>query len=313
MAVTSRISAIWRRLSSHLHLLHLPSPMWKDTASGVAGATACTVLGLPFDVAKSRLQASSSLYRGLGQTMLKTVRSEGPLALFAGFYPALGSAVVENAVGITTQRWLRRQLISAQGLNADSEAARAEVRFSFATEVALGGATGIFTSAAICPMEVLKVRLQVKEGIKPSWVEECVGVLRAEGVAGLYSGFGALLLRDVPFNALFYGCYETICSALMRFRGVESKDELGTPSVFVAGGLAGCIGWSMIIPFDVAKTRLQTGVADGGTFPLMLKIVRAEGVAALFTGWSAAVCRAFPANAGLFAGVELMSRLLKDV
>ena len=71
--------------------------MWKDTASGVAGATACTVLGLPFDVAKSRLQASSSLYRGLGQTMLKTVRSEGPLALFAGFYPALGSAVVENA------------------------------------------------------------------------------------------------------------------------------------------------------------------------------------------------------------------------
>ena len=38
-----------------------------------------------------------------------------------------------------------------------------------------------------------------------------------------------------------------------------------------------------------------------------------EGVAALFTGWSAAVCRAFPANAGLFAGVELMSRLLKDV
>ena len=153
--------------------------MWKDTASGVAGATACTVLGLPFDVAKSRLQASSSLYRGLGQTMLKTVRSEGPLALFAGFYPALGSAVVENAVGITTQRWLRRQLISAQGLNADSEAARAEVRFSFATEVALGGATGIFTSAAICPMEVLKVRLQVKEGITPSWVEECVGVLRA--------------------------------------------------------------------------------------------------------------------------------------
>ena len=41
--------------------------------------------------------------------------------------------------------------------------------------------------------------------------------------------------------------------------------------------------------------------------------VRAEGVAARFTGWSAAVCRAFPANAGLFAGVELMSRLLKDV
>ena len=34
---------------------------------------------------------------------------------------------------------------------------------------------------------------------------------------------------------------------------------------------------------------------------------------ALFTGWTAAVCRAFPANAGLFAGVELTSRLLQSV
>ena len=81
----------------------------------------------------------------------------------------------------------------------------------------------------------------------------------------------------------------------------------------LAGAGAGLATTIVCSPLDVAKTRLQTGVADGGTFPLMLKIVRAEGVAALFTGWSAAVCRAFPANAGLFAGVELMSRLLKDV
>ena len=82
---------------------------------------------------------------------------------------------------------------------------------------------------------------------------------------------------------------------------------------FVASSVAAAVAETATLPTDVAKTRLQTGVADGGTFPLMLKIVRAEGVAALFTGWSAAVCRAFPANAGLFAGVELMSRLLKDV
>ena len=99
---------------------------------------------------------------------------------------------------------------------------------------------------------------------------------------------------------------------MMRYRGLESKDDLGTPSVFFAGGLAGCIGWSVILPFDVAKTRLQAGAAEAGTLALMLEIVRAEGMGALFTGWSAAVCRAFPANAGLFAGVELMSRFLKD-
>ena len=282
--------------------------MWKDTVSGVAGANACAILGLPFDVAKSRLQASTHSYTGLADCMIQTTRREGPLALYKGFVPALGSAVVENSVGITTQRWLRRQLAWARGLEEDA-------RYSMMTEMGLGGATGIFTSIAICPMEVLKVRLQVasEKGPSPSWTSMAGQVVRTSGVSGLFQGIGALMMRDVPYNTLFYGVYESLCSTMMRLRGVDSKDQLGTPAVFLAGGLGGCIGWSVILPFDVAKTRLQAGSAQGGTVALMLHIARVEGVRALFTGWTAAICRAFPANAGLFVGVELTSRLLKDL
>ena len=70
---------------------------------------------------------------------------------------------------------------------------------------------------------------------------------------------------------------------------------------------------SLIMPFDVAKTRLQAGAEQGAVLPLMVRLVRTEGVGALFAGWTAAVVRAFPANAGLFAGVELMSRMLRGV
>jgi len=181
-----------------------------------------------------------------------------------------------------------------------------------ATEVALGGATGVFTSIAICPFELLKVRLQVQHP-SPGWFSECWHVVSTQGPQGLFRGIGALLLRDVPFNALFYGSYETICTTMMSAYGLSSKEELGTPSIFMAGGLAGCLGWSAIMPFDVAKTRLQSGAASGSLRLLMTRIVREEGVRALFTGWTAAVVRAFPANAGLFAGVELMSRLLRDL
>ena len=263
------------------------------------------MLGLPFDVAKSRLQAGSNSYTGLADCLVRTARSEGPLALYHGVWPALGSATVENAVGITVQRSLRRQLAHAQGLDEDA-------RYSMAVEMGLGGATGIFTSIAICPMELLKVRLQVQE-YPPTWFGEFAHVVRTQGAGGLFVGLGALMARDVPFNALFYGCYESICTLMMSMRKMESKDDLGTPSIFFAGGLAGCIGWSVILPFDVAKTRLQSGAAKGPLLGLMMQIVRDEGVGALLTGWGAAVCRAFPANAGLFAGVELMSRLLKDV
>lgn len=271
----------------------------------MAGSVSCTFLGLPFDVAKSRMQFGEARYTGLGDCMLRTARAEGPLALYNGWLPALGSATVENAVGITVQRSLRRQLVAAQNLEADA-------RFSFPVEIGLGGVTGIFTSIAICPMEVLKVRLQVARD-PGGWLAEARNVVSAHGVGGLFNGLGALMARDVPFNALFYGCYETICTAMMSFRGLDSKDDLGTPSIFFAGGAAGAAGWSMIIPFDVAKTRLQSGAAKGPLVGLMLKIARDEGPAALMNGWTAAVARAFPANAGLFAGVELMSRLLADV
>ena len=60
----------------------------------------------------------------------------------------MGSAIIENGVGITVQRRLRRTL--AAHLGEDSNA-----RFTAATEVALGGVTGVFTSVAICPAEVL--------------------------------------------------------------------------------------------------------------------------------------------------------------
>ena len=88
------------------------------------------MLGLPFDVAKCRLQASgSSKYGGLGDCLYKTLRQEGPLSLYKGLFPALGSATVENAVGITVQRSLRRQLAWAQGVDESS-------RYSMGMEVA---------------------------------------------------------------------------------------------------------------------------------------------------------------------------------
>jgi hypothetical protein len=67
----------------------------------------------------------------------------------------------------------------------------------------------------------------------------------------------------------------------MRARGFSSKDELGTPTIFMAGGMAGCLGWSVIMPFDVAKTRLQSGAARGPLLQLMSRIIQEEGVRAL--------------------------------
>lgn len=71
---------------------------------------------------------------------------------------------------------------------------------------------------------------------------EAQSLIGTEGVLGFYRGLGSLVMRDVPFNALFYGGYETICSAMMRLQHKERKDELSPATIFTAGGLAGCLG-----------------------------------------------------------------------
>ena len=279
---------------------------WRDTASGVVGAVSCTTIGLPFDVAKARLQANGG-YGGLLQCLGLTLRAEGPVGLYRGFGAACGSAIVENSVGITVNRALRRQLC---GSTADAGPS---------TELGLGALTGVFTSIAICPMEVLKVRQQVLHGgdgvggggrPAPPLGTVLASLLRAEGARGLYRGLGSLVCRDVPFNALFFGSYESTRALLVRLEGYASKEELPPSRVLLAGGLAGSLGWSFIMPMDVAKTRLQAGTASGTMLQVMAQVVAREGWRALFTGWGAAVARAFPANAGLFLGVELTARWL---
>ena len=80
--------------------------------------------------------------------------------------------------------------------------------------------------------------------------------MRSDGVGGLFRGLSSLIGRDVPFNALFYGSYESCCAALMRAEGLKSKDDLGMSRIFFAGGLR---GWLQTVP--------APGVAAAGPSP----------------------------------------------
>jgi len=50
-------------------------------------------------------------------------------------------------------------------------------------------------------------------------------------------------MRDVPFNTIFIGSYDSVCYGLCKWQNI-SKDELSPGSMFLAGGLSGMIGWS---------------------------------------------------------------------
>ncbi len=141
-----------------------------------------------------------------------------------------------------------------------------------------------------------------------------VKTIRNEGPAAIFNGWSATLLREIPGNAAWFGCYEL---SLRTFFIPENgtRDDCPWYAFPISGGLGGIGLWSVGYPFDTIKTRIQTdpeyvklGVRRG-----LAHLYAHGGVQALYRGFGVTLLRAFPANATIFAIYELAAKTLKGV
>ncbi|KAM9080287.1 mitochondrial glutamate carrier 1 isoform 1-T1 [Megaptera novaeangliae] len=126
---------------------------------------------------------------------------------------------------------------------------------------------------------------------RPTATQLTRDLLRSHGIAGLYKGLGATLLRDVPFSIVYFPLFANLNQL--------GRPASGEKSPFYVSFLAGCVAGSTaavaVNPCDVVKTRLQTlqrGVNEdtySGFLDCARKILRNEGPTAFLKG---AYCRA---------------------
>ena len=192
----------------------------------------------------------------------------------------------------------------------------------------MGGASGFCSATAICPAEVVKVRMQCDRGSAsttatngraPSagsagFVECGLRLWHEEGAKGFFRGLPALWSRDVPFYVVFFSAYTTYIDAACTFHGVE-KVDLPAYQFVMGGGVAGVFGWGTVFPVDVVKSRVQLGTM-GKEISLAQAtriVVQEEGLRGVLRGYLPAVMRGFPANGALFLGVETMNKFLNQI
>ena len=168
------------------------------------------------------------------------------------------------------------------------------------------------TTLVMAPVERVKVVMQTNPHLK-GFIDATRHVYREGGLKSVFRGSGATLLRDAPGSAMYFWGYE-ITRQFLTPKGSDPKD-LHPAKVMVAGGMAGVAMWSIAIPPDVVKSRLQAAPPGtySGTYDCFVKLVRAEGPAALFRGLGPALIRAFPANAAAFLGVDLSRKALDSM
>ncbi|KAM8974450.1 mitochondrial glutamate carrier 2 [Pelodytes ibericus] len=280
--------------------ISLPAKLINGGIAGLVGVT-CV---FPIDLAKTRLQNQQgrSIYTGMFDCLVKTVRSEGFFGMYRGAAVNLTLVTPEKAIKLAANDFFRNRL------------AQDGKELTLLREMLAGCGAGTCQVIVTSPMEMLKIQLQDAGRLatqkvlsvdgstavphpaaaapkRPSALLITRELLRNQGITGVYKGLGATLLRDVPFSIIYFPLFANVNKL-----GQKSADEKAPfYHSFLAGCFAGSVAAVAVTPLDVLKTRIQTlkkGLGEdtyNGIVDCARKIWRNEGPSAFMKG---AVCRA---------------------
>lgn len=123
-----------------------------------------------------------------------------------------------------------------------------------------GGVAGTVAKTAIAPFDRVKIHFQVQNPLLAMHSGRIGGVFdalrfvhRTTGVAGLYRGHSAMLLRIFPYAAINYAVYERAQRWL--YQGKPAA-EVWWWWRLLAGSLAGAAAVTCTYPLDIVRARL---------------------------------------------------------
>mmetsp|Transcript_13767 Transcript_13767/g.55273 ORF Transcript_13767/g.55273 Transcript_13767/m.55273 type:complete len:296 (-) Transcript_13767:2137-3024(-) len=266
----------------------------KDFAGGTVGGIAGLLVGQPFDVLRIRAQTLWVQRQGTALShAMEMLGKEGVLSLFKGVVPPMLGNGFQNAV-----------LFFAYGTAMRAISPDGKVDEASLAMVTIAGSIGGFCCSFVTgPVELLKVRQQVDEKKTGLGTVSLVkSMVTAEGFSGIYRGLFATLVRDVPSYGFYFCSYEQIRRLYAGHAGCSLLEVPGSVD-FLAGGVGGCLSWTVIYPIDVVKSRLQMereGSVREGFFRCAKRIFSTEGWRVFGKGLGLTVARAFPVNATIF-------------
>lgn len=269
-------------------------------AGAFAGFTVDAIL-FPLDTLKTRMQLATSTTATVATSSVASAVKPPPnllKGLYAGFGPAVAASAPAAAAFFAVYDCVKRVL-----------ATRVEERYAPLCHMAAAAAGDVASSTIRVPFEVVKQRMQ--SGMYTSARAAVRGTLAKEGVAGFFSGYGSLVLRELPFDAMQFPLYEFL---KMKWAKREGVDQLQTWQTSVCGSVAGGVSAAVTTPLDVVKTRLMTQAAGvvkyKGIVHGLRTIAREEGPKALMSGVAPRVLWISIGGAVFFGAYEASKKLL---
>lgn len=170
----------------------------------------------------------------------------------------------------------------------------------FLTNLASGGLAGAGSLCIVYPLDYARTRLasDVGSGQKSfNGLMDCL-VKTAKGpsgVLGLYNGFGVSVAGIIPYRGVYFGLYDSL-AGINPYQ--KDKTVFGLLSKFCVAQFTAIAAGYASYPFDTVRRRLQMQSEKPkdqwlykGTMDCFTKIMKEEGMAAMFKGAGANALR----------------------
>lgn len=300
-------------------------PLWQSLVAGSAGGFCDTVVGHPLDTVKVRLQSGSGrtglfsgLYNGVGSRMAGVVPDW--VACYAGYtlgkridYPdwvpsalcSFTAGCIAGAMGGAILCPFDAVKIIAQSQKVSTVEA---MRRLGPTGLWAGlGATMIWSvpSQGVFYLAYdLTVHAQAQGTLRGPWA--AAALARDDSAeASAPAGAGA----GPPASPL---AIESAAESAVELAAAKEPKRPSPPiyretflSACLAGGIAGIAEWTVSLPLDVVKTRVQSGGSScfrSGA----ADVYRCHGLIGFYRGFGPVMLRAFPSSAAALGGIYLV-------
>ncbi|KAJ6936457.1 solute carrier family 25 member 44-like isoform X1 [Populus alba x Populus x berolinensis] len=180
---------------------------------------------------------------------------------------------------------------------------------------------GIFTglTVGLYPVSVIKTRLQVatRDTVEKSASSVIRGILKTDGVPGLYRGFGTVITGAVPARIIFLTALET--TKVTAFKMVEPFNFSEPTQAALANGIAGMAAslcsQAVFVPIDLISQKLMVQGYSGhekynGGLDVARKIIRTDGIRGFYRGFGLSVMTYSPSSAVWWASYGSSQRII---
>lgn len=169
-----------------------------------------------------------------------------------------------------------------------------------------GAIAGTVVSISLHPVDTVKTIIQANSSGQSSFYHILRRALVERGVLGLYGGLASKVACSAPISALYTLTYEIVKGALLP----TLPKDYHSIAHCAAGGCSSIATSFVFTPSEYIKQQMQMGSQYQNCWKALVGCLQRGGIASLYAGWGAVLCRNIPHSVVKFYAYESLKQFL---